>query len=137
MSVLRWQLDSATMIHLTPAALRELKRLRMKQPTIPPVIRLSLRSGGCGEWTYCLGLDQPPSALRSTDDIVQDHGEFRLVIAAVDQPRLDQLTIDYTEDLMGGGFRFINPQAAQTCGCGNAFSLKSDSTPTTDCLTSS
>ncbi|ASC69980.1 hypothetical protein XM38_009100 [Halomicronema hongdechloris C2206] len=124
------------MIHLTPAALRELKRLQMKQPNIPPIIRLSLQSGGCGEWTYCLGLDNPRLSAPSTDDIFQDHGEFRIVISATDRPRLEELTIDYTEDLMGGGFRFINPQAVQTCGCGNAFSLTLSSEPGTECLTS-
>jgi iron-sulfur cluster assembly protein len=32
--------------------------------------------------------------------------------------------LDYSEDLMGGGFRFHNPNAAQSCSCGNSFSIK-------------
>lgn len=36
---------------------------------------------------------------------------------------IQNLTIDYSEDLMGGGFRFNNPQATVTCGCGNSFSV--------------
>ncbi|AFZ00555.1 HesB/IscA family protein [Calothrix sp. PCC 6303] len=36
---------------------------------------------------------------------------------------IHDLTIDYSEDLMGGGFRFNNPQATATCGCGNSFSI--------------
>jgi Fe-S cluster assembly iron-binding protein IscA len=32
--------------------------------------------------------------------------------------------LDYSEDLMGGGFRFHNPNAIETCGCGNSFRLE-------------
>jgi iron-sulfur cluster assembly protein len=37
---------------------------------------------------------------------------------------LDSLQIDFAQDLMGGGFRFNNPQALQVCGCGNAFTAR-------------
>lgn len=36
---------------------------------------------------------------------------------------INEITLDYSEDLMGGGFRFHNPQAANICGCGNSFSV--------------
>ncbi|WP_143438253.1 iron-sulfur cluster assembly accessory protein, partial [Hydrocoleum sp. CS-953] len=36
---------------------------------------------------------------------------------------LNGLTLDYSEDLMGGGFRFNNPNAKVVCGCGNSFSV--------------
>ncbi len=35
---------------------------------------------------------------------------------------LDGMTIDYSRDLVGGGFRFINPNATGSCGCGTSFS---------------
>jgi iron-sulfur cluster assembly accessory protein len=34
---------------------------------------------------------------------------------------LKGLMIDYSEDLMGGSFRFENPNAVRTCSCGSAF----------------
>ena len=36
---------------------------------------------------------------------------------------LNGLILDYSEDLMGGGFRFNNPNAKVACGCGNSFSV--------------
>ncbi len=31
------------------------------------------------------------------------------------------MTLDYSDDLIGGGFKFNNPNAASTCGCGQSF----------------
>jgi len=56
-----------------------------------------------------------------------------LVVAADQLDLLKDLTIDYSEDLMGGGFRFTNPLAQRTFGCGNAFSLRADAPVTEDC----
>jgi len=45
----------------------------------------------------------------------------------IDDQSLDYingLMLDYSEDLMGGGFRFHNPNAKHSCGCGNSFSVK-------------
>jgi iron-sulfur cluster assembly protein len=30
-------------------------------------------------------------------------------------------TVDYVDNLMGGGFRIDNPNAVSTCGCGHSF----------------
>ncbi|MBD0303495.1 MAG: iron-sulfur cluster assembly accessory protein, partial [Tolypothrix sp. T3-bin4] len=46
----------------------------------------------------------------------------QIVIDTNSYNQINGLTIDYSEDLMGGAFRFQNPQAVATCGCGNSFS---------------
>jgi len=33
------------------------------------------------------------------------------------------MQLDFSNDLIGGGFNFINPNATQTCGCGSSFSV--------------
>ncbi len=48
------------------------------------------------------------------------------IVLAPSLTLLDGLHIDYSNDLMGGGFRFSNPNAAQTCGCGTSFSVQPD-----------
>lgn len=48
---------------------------------------------------------------------------IQLVVDAKSLDYADGLSVDYSEDLMGGGFRFQNPQAIATCGCGNSFSM--------------
>ncbi|MBU6229854.1 MAG: iron-sulfur cluster assembly accessory protein [Cyanobacteria bacterium REEB459] len=119
------------MINLQPAALEELRRLLKQQTTLPRQVRLSLQAGGCADWTYCLspvGLEPSPGV----DEISLRWGEFDLVVPTAALPQIEGLTIDYAEDLMGGGFRFINPQAVYSCGCGNSFSTVA-SEPRTDC----
>jgi iron-sulfur cluster assembly protein len=116
------------MIQLRPAAAQELKRLLRKQSDPNGPIHLYLQSGGCAEWTYCLSIT-PPSQTASTTFTC---GDLQILVPNAQLPQVQDLTIDYAEDLMGGGFRFINPQARQTCGCGNSFSLSLDH-PLNDC----
>lgn len=54
---------------------------------------------------------------------------LQVAIDADSVPQLDGLTLDYTEDLMGGGFRFHNPNATQICGCGNSFAVGEGTLP--------
>ena len=107
----------ATMIHLRPAAAQEIQRLLQASPH-PVGLRIQLQPSDCAEWIY----DLSPAQQVNPEDVTFQVGDLSIVIAASIQPLLQDLTIDYAEDLMGGGFRFINPQASQTCGCGNAFS---------------
>ncbi len=105
------------MIQLTPTALAEVKRLRSKAPTSEHLLRLRIEPGGCMDWCYGLSLC---STVRSDDQLVQC-GELQVVIDNTSLERVENLAIDYSEDLMGGGFRFHNAKAIQTCGCGNSF----------------
>ncbi|HIK44694.1 MAG TPA: iron-sulfur cluster assembly accessory protein [Leptolyngbyaceae cyanobacterium M65_K2018_010] len=110
------------MIQLRPAAVQELQRLLRQQPCPSHQILLTLEAGGCSEWTYRLGLPSP-----HREDLVAFHcDELEVLVPSRWVLQLQDLTIDYAEDLMGGGFRFVNPQARQTCGCGNSFSTSAD-----------
>ena len=108
------------MIHIRPNAATELKRLLSKQPDQRLLVHLDVVSGGCFEWTYQLTLRE---TYNQTEETTYSFDTFTVVVPDAAVSRLQNLTIDYAEDLMGGGFRFVNPQAQQTCGCGNSFSL--------------
>ncbi|MCL1468451.1 HesB/IscA family protein [Argonema galeatum] len=118
------------MIHLSASAASEVKRLRakLKQRKVA-LFRLSVQPGGCSGMLYTMEFDD---AIGETDlgltqiarrDRVYDCNGLQVVVEAQSFPYLDGLTLDYSEDLMGGGFRFHNPNATQTCGCGNSFSI--------------
>jgi len=124
------------MIDIRPKAQKELHRLLNNQSK-RYFIHLSVASGGCLDWTYQLTLSETHHNLEET---VYSIGDLTVVVPNQVLPYLQDLTIDYAEDLMGGGFRFLNPQAHQTCGCGNSFALTTASYPiaakedyTTDC----
>lgn len=109
------------MIHLRPAAVQEIQRLLHQQSSGDLQLRIGLHPSDCAEWAYHLGSAQAIGP----NDVTFTAGNLTIVVAQAIVPLIDELTIDYAEDLMGGGFRFMNPQAQHTCGCGNAFSIGS------------
>jgi iron-sulfur cluster assembly protein len=54
------------------------------------------------------------------DAIVEAHG-VRLIVDPTSAQYLMGASIDYVDNLMGGGFRIDNPNAVSTCGCGHSF----------------
>lgn len=106
------------MITLTERAIQEAKRLIEKQSAQKMYLRLGVEAGGCSGLNYQMSFDE-----KVTDqDKVYD---FEGVKVAVDLRSLLYLmgtTLDYTGDLLGGGFKFINPNAKKSCGCGHSFS---------------
>ncbi|TVP63271.1 MAG: iron-sulfur cluster assembly accessory protein [Nodularia sp. (in: Bacteria)] len=107
-----------SMIHLSPAAISEIRRLQLKQQP-NALLRLTIKLGGCSGWFYDMSFDETVK----TDDRVFDLSGIKVVVDNESLNSLNGLALDYSEDLMGGGFRFHNPQAIATCGCGNSFSI--------------
>lgn len=106
------------MIKLTPAAVAEIKRVQSKQqPNV--LFRLAVKPGGCSGLFYDMSSEQ---ALK-VDDRIFECNTVQVVIDVETLPYINGLTVDYSEDLMGGGFRFDNKRAKTTCGCGNSFSI--------------
>lgn len=106
------------MIHLSSAAIQEIERLKAKQPTYI-LFRLRVKSGGCADLFYDLAFD---TTVQSQDQVLELH-DIHVVIDSQSLNYIHGLLIDYSEDLMGGAFRFHNPQAISTCSCGNSFSI--------------
>ena len=110
------------MIQITQAAAQEVLRLKSKQNDPNDLLfRLAVKSGGCCDWVYQLGFESNPEPT----DVVCRCGSLDVVTDRESLPHLEGLTLDYSEDLMGGGFRFDNPNAARTCGCGHSFVARS------------
>ena len=119
------------MIHLSPAAANEVKRLQFKQqPNV--MFRLAVKPGGCSGWYYDLSFDEIVIPSHDRLDLTVNDRIFYCdgISVVIDIKSLDyinDLTLDYSEDLMGGGFRFHNNNALATCGCGNSFSIHTQS----------
>ncbi|TAD77550.1 MAG: iron-sulfur cluster assembly accessory protein [Oscillatoriales cyanobacterium] len=104
---------------VSSAALAELKRLAEQWDMPSGSFRLGVRSGGCRTFTYQLELNTEP---RPGDQIVQGE-EWSAVIHHRDLAYLRGLSLDYSEDLVGGNFRFQNPNAQHLCSCGHSFDI--------------
>ncbi|MDZ8054341.1 MAG: HesB/IscA family protein [Aulosira sp. ZfuVER01] len=109
------------MIQLSPSAASEILRLKLKQSQ-NVLFRLAIKPGGCSGWFYDLSFDEAVKVGDRTFDL----NGIQLVVDAESLKYIHGLTVDYSEDLMGGGFRFQNPQAIAICGCGNSFDLSQE-----------
>ncbi|MFN9691499.1 MAG: HesB/IscA family protein [Vampirovibrionales bacterium] len=104
-------------VHVTPLALQKMKQLLEEQGL--SAIRLSVLGGGCAGLQY----DMHPTNDRLEGDFVQGVEEMVLYIHPVAVAYLKGTTVDYSEAMVDGGFKFINPNASNTCGCGTSFGI--------------
>jgi iron-sulfur cluster assembly protein len=82
-------------------------------------IRLSVIGGGCAGLQY----DMQPVQEQSPGDFIQHEGPLTLFIHPVATAYLKGSQIDFSDALMDGGFKFSNPNAASSCGCGSSFGV--------------
>ena len=85
-------------------------------------VEFSVEGGGCSGMNYELKYtDKEPSG---TDQVIYfANGTMKLIVPFASYVYLMNTEIDYSDDLLNGGFRFGNPQANRTCGCGTSFSV--------------
>jgi iron-sulfur cluster assembly protein len=105
-------------IELTPNAARTILRT-MEQQNMAG-LRLGVQGGGCTGLSYVVRFEQRPPTPK--DNIVERDGA-RVFVDPKSYKLLDGLVLDYHETLMERGFRFENPNATKTCGCGTSFSV--------------
>jgi len=103
-------------ITLSDNAMAEIGR-RLGGSGGPAVVRVSTRPGGCAGTRYVVEVGVPVRA----DDLVTRRDGLAVACAADAAPLLEGLAIDWVDALMGGGWRFANPNAGSTCGCGESF----------------
>jgi iron-sulfur cluster assembly protein len=105
------------MITLTPSAAEKLSGI-MSQKGMDEShgLRVFVKGGGCGGMQYGMTFDQK----RDGDEIWEQHG-LRVLVDSTSLFYIDGASIDYVDNLMGGGFHIENPQAVSGCGCGSSF----------------
>ncbi len=115
-------------IHLTDAAAGRVRSLIEEKNVPDHALRVFVSGGGCSGMQYGMALEgQPrPSDLRFTFNGVD------VVVDPVSIGYLEGATIDYIDDLMGGGFKIDNPNAVSSCGCGHSFRTAQTSGGTTE-----
>jgi iron-sulfur cluster assembly protein len=107
-------------ITLTKAALGECRRLLPETDDGTLGVRIGLRPGGCAGTRYVVDCPAP----EGPTDHVFEQGGVRVYCDTASLPSLDGLQIDFVLALMGGGFRFENPQAVNRCACGDSFATE-------------
>ncbi|MGQ9371331.1 HesB/IscA family protein [Azospirillum sp. ST 5-10] len=113
------------MVTLTDSAVATLERVLAGSAPAARGLRIAVADGGCAGLKYQMGLEVEPG----DDDAVLEFGPVTVFVDAASQPFLDGVVVDFVEGIEGSGFRFDNPNATGSCGCGKSFSAGTCSTP--------
>ena len=105
------------LVTLTDAAAAKVVELRNREGQADAGLRLFVKSGGCSGYSYGLAFD--PNV--NEGDLVENHGEVRVIIDQFSRQHVDGAEIDYVDSLMGSGFAINNPNAVSSCACGSSF----------------
>jgi iron-sulfur cluster assembly accessory protein len=106
------------MITLTQNAQKAISRFIKGAETPVQGLRISVTGGGCSGMQYGLALEETPS---QDDTIIEVEG-VQLFVDPYSAPMLNGVTVDFLDSMEGSGFKFDNPNATASCGCGNSFS---------------
>lgn len=105
-------------ITLTPAAVEAIKNAIAAEGQAGDSLRVSVVGGGCSGYQYNLDFEKEVRM----GDITLKFGEVQVVIDPISAGYLKGTVVDYISGLQGTGFKFNNPNAKRTCGCGSSFS---------------
>lgn len=106
------------MITLTEPCIAEVKRLLQQEQKETWGLRLGVKGGGCSGLTYTLAFDEKPGAA----DSVFDYDGVKVYCDPKSYLFLNGMTLDFSTELLTGGFKFVNPNAKKSCSCGTSFS---------------
>ena len=117
--------DDGKGILITNDAIEQISNL-LKGQSDKKSLRVGVRSGGCSGMSYTM--DFIGSNEINPDDKVYDYSlkadqSFQVVCDPKSLLYIYGMQLDFSKELIGGGFNFVNPNASQTCGCGSSFAV--------------
>ena len=117
--------DDGKGILITNVAIEQISSL-LKNQTDKKALRVGVRSGGCSGMSYTMDFISGEEI--NSDDKVYDYSlsseqTFKVVCDPKSLLYIYGMQLDFSKDLIGGGFNFVNPNASQTCGCGSSFAV--------------
>lgn len=102
----------------TPAAIAAIKEAIGKEGEAGDGLRVSVVGGGCAGYQYNLDFDKEARM----GDLTLDFDGLAIYVDPISAGYLKGTVIDYVNGLNASGFKFNNPNAKRSCGCGSSFS---------------
>ncbi|SPJ09071.1 iron-sulfur assembly protein,putative [Plasmodium sp. DRC-Itaito] len=110
-------------IKITDNATNKIKELQKECNDDYLILKLYVENGGCKGLKYKLNPIKKNEI--EEDDYIQQFDELKFILS-IDSTSVIYIynnTLDYSNDLISGGFKFINPNATKKCGCGKSFNV--------------
>ena len=117
--------DDGKGILITNDAIEQISHL-LEGQSDKKALRVGVRSGGCSGMSYTMDFIGDNEI--NPDDKVYDYSlkadqNFQVVCDPKSLLYIYGMQLDFSKELIGGGFNFVNPNASQTCGCGSSFAV--------------
>jgi iron-sulfur cluster assembly protein len=105
-------------VSLTPAAARHVERALLNRGS-GIGLRLAVKTSGCSGFAYALEF---VDALKADDQCFETHGT-KVIVDSLSLGMLDGTELDFVREGLNEGFKFNNPNAKTSCGCGESFAV--------------
>lgn len=105
-------------IKVTDKAIQMAKQAIAEEGLEDHGLRIAVHGGGCSGLQYALDFS---NEVRMGDSVFEVDG-LKIYVDMASLQYLSGAEIDYVSGLNGTGFKFNNPNATRTCGCGHSFS---------------
>ena len=110
------ELTTETILTLTPRAAAEVKDILTKPENAGKNFRVYVEQGGCSGMQYGMIFDE-----KRDGDLASMQLGLEVLVDAISAQYLRGTMVDFSDELTGGGFKIINPNAKESCGCGKSF----------------
>ena len=105
-------------LSMTDSAIAKIKTMMEKEGKQGYCLRVGVVTGGCAGLSYDLRFQKNPY----DNDVVLEQGDLKIFINPESLPFLKGIQIDFVDTLKESGFKYRNPNASSSCGCGTSFS---------------
>ncbi len=112
-------------VTLLPGAADKIRSLLAERSLAEHGLRVFVSGGGCSGMQYGMAIESQPGEF---DSIFESNG-VKVFVDPTSMMYLGGSTVDYVDNLMGGGFRIDNPNAVSSCGCGHSFRTQGQAAP--------
>ena len=105
-------------LKLTDNAIAQAKSILARENLEGHGLRVAVVTSGCSGHSYHMDFEKETKA----GDTVLEMDGLKIYLDAASKKYLQGTVIDYVSSVQGAGFKFLNPNATSTCGCGTSFS---------------
>lgn len=106
------------LVKVTPAAAKKLEELFAREGE-GSLLRIGISGGGCNGLTYKMKFTQAPKR----GDLMVESSHVVALVDSKSALYLRGTVLDYSDEMVAGGFKFTNPNAKSSCSCGESFSV--------------
>ena len=107
------------MLNFTEKAIIKLKQMADADNISPYSVRVLIKGGGCAGFVYDMRFDNDPA---ENDEIISQDG-VQIIVDPLSLTYVEATVIDYVDSVVSSGFKFDNPKAVSSCGCGSSFTV--------------